>query len=68
MFNLDNLQTDQTISFVYARKTASGFAARVGRVVEVRPNHVLIEETLSPNTTQLRQFHKSAMLNCNILV
>lgn len=64
---VDHIAIDNTIAFVYARKTKSGFAARVGKVVKVTPTHVFIEETTSPTTTQFRQFNKAAMMNLEFL-
>ena len=63
----DHIEVNNTIAFVYARKTKSGFAARVGIVTEVRDNHILIKESISPTLTQIRQFHKSAMMNIEFL-
>lgn len=64
---VDHITIGNTIAFVYARKTKSGFAARVGKVVKVNDTHVFIEETISPTTTQTRQFHKYAMMNLEFL-
>jgi hypothetical protein len=63
----DLITIDNTIAFVYARKTKSGFAARVGKVTRITDTHVHIEETISPSLVQHRQFYKSAMMNIEFL-
>lgn len=52
-----------TIVFEYKRPTASGIAHRCGEVIENRPNHVLIRETVTPGNDQYRLFHKHAIAN-----
>jgi hypothetical protein len=54
---------NQTVVFEYKRRTESGLTYRIGEVIEDRPNHVLIRETVTPGHDQYRLFHKSAMTN-----
>jgi hypothetical protein len=51
---------------VYARSTKSGISGRAGVVHKINPRTIVIEERLDTNTTQFRQFYKSAMLNVEL--
>lgn len=63
---VNHLTIGNHIAFTYARSTKSGISSRAGIVHQINPQTIVIEERLDPNTTQFRQFYKSAMLNVEL--